>query len=493
MGKVTRRAFLGWLVVGSAGCSRVIDEYTLPDLPERLVLPTGLGRNPMAHLLNRATYGPRPEQILEVERLGQSEWLAQQLDYRDIEDGDLELRLRRYDTLKLMSRDLVSFKSGDDRRFVADELAAATLMRAIYSRRQLYEVMVGFWSDHFSLYHFKDRVASLKTVDDREVIRPHALGKFGDMLRASAHSPAMLVYLDNVLNEKSHPNENYAREIMELHTLDVEGGYTEQDIQEVARCLTGWSVDRRGGFEYRSEWHDDGEKVVLGHVIPSGGGKGDGDRVLAILIDHPSTAQFVCTKLVRRLVADDPPANLVADCVTTWQATGGDLRQVVQTIFTHSEFPPAPLKLKRPFELLVSLLRATNAQYDGSSDVIYRLDRLGHRPFGWITPDGYPDTALEWSGNLLGRWNLCLDVLNGEQSGVDIDFGDLVKLGQESSASDDALQFFGRLFLKRDLEVAEARALIQAAGGKSLAWDSERADIQNMVGVLAASPAFQWR
>jgi uncharacterized protein (DUF1800 family) len=303
----------------------------------------------------------------------------------------------------------------------------------------------------------------------------------------------MLVYLDNVLNEKSHPNENYAREIMELHTLDVEGGYTEQDIQEVARCLTGWSVDRRGGFEYRSEWHDDGEKVVLGHVIPSGGGKGDGDRVLAILIDHPSTAQFVCTKLVRRLVADDPPANLVADCVTTWQATGGDLRQVVQTIFTHSEFPPAPLKLKRPFELLVSLLRATNAQYDGSSDVIYRLDRLGHRPFGWITPDGYPDTALEWSGNLLGRWNLCLDVLNGEQSGVDIDFGDLVKLGQESSASDDALQFFGRLFLKRDLEVAEARALIQAAGGKSLAWDSERADIQNMVGVLAASPAFQWR
>jgi uncharacterized protein (DUF1800 family) len=495
---LSRRGFLKFLTVGVAGtagvsgCSRIVDEYTQPDLPDELLLPSGQGRHPIAHLLNRATYGGRPGQIAEVEKVGHSEWVARQFDYTSIDDEDLDLKLRRFDTLKMNSRDLVSFKSGDDRRYVANELAAATLIRAVYSRRQLYEVMVGFWSDHFSLYHFKESVASLKTADDREVIRPHALGKFGDMLRASAHSPAMLVYLDNILNEKSHPNENYAREIMELHTLGVDGGYTEQDIQEVARCFTGWSVDRRGKFEFLSDWHDDGEKTVLGHTIAAGGGKEDGDRVLEILIDHPSTTRFVCTKLARRFFADDPPADLVDSLSSSWQSTGGDVAAAVREIFAYEAFPVAPQKLKRPFELVASLLRATNAQYDGSGNLIERLDRMGHRPFGWTTPDGYPDTALEWSGNMLSRWNLCLDVLNGKMNGVGLDLDDLIETGKAGSRGEEVLSFFGRLFLSRDLDTAERTALLPPDKA-ALRWDSDQKSLRELIGLLVASPAFQWR
>ena len=197
--------------------------------------PGGDARHPIAHLLNRATYGPKPGQIEDVEKMGRERWIDRQLDYKRIDDNRLDWRLRRYDSLNFNARDLLSFAGDAD--YIAGQLAQATLVRAVFSKRELYEVMVGFWTDHFSIYHFKDECEFLKTVDDREVIRPHALGKFYDILNASAHSPAMLYYLDNVVNEKSHPNENYAREIMELHTLGVDGGYTEQDIQEVARCF----------------------------------------------------------------------------------------------------------------------------------------------------------------------------------------------------------------------------------------------------------------
>ncbi|MBZ0309037.1 MAG: DUF1800 domain-containing protein, partial [Anaerolineae bacterium] len=220
---VSRRVFLiGTLAL--AGCGKVVDRYTQPDLPDVLSPPTGIHRHPIAHLLNRAAYGARPGQVAEIEKMGRDVWLDKQLNYRDIDDDKLALRLHRYDTLSMSPPDLLSFL--DDKTYVTNELALMTLQRALYSERQLYEVMVGFWSDHFSIYHFKEEVHFLKTVDDRNVIRKHALGKFGDLLKASAHSPAMLRYLDNTQNEKHHPNENYAREIMELHMLGVNGGYT---------------------------------------------------------------------------------------------------------------------------------------------------------------------------------------------------------------------------------------------------------------------------
>lgn len=493
MTTLTRRALLGALVLGTAGCGTVIDRLAQPDLPAALHPPGGLTRHPTAHLLNRATYGPRPGAIEAVARMGHAAWLEQQLDYASIDDGALDWRLRRYDTLRMTPRDLRSF-GGRDKAYVRSELAVMTLLRAVFSKRELYEVMVGFWSDHFSVYHDKGDVAKLKTVDDREVIRRHALGTFPDLLRASAHSPAMLIYLDNVLNEKSHPNENYAREIMELHTLGVDGGYTEADVKEVARCFTGWSVDRRGEFTFVADWHDAGAKTVLGHAIPAGGGKSDGDRVLEILSRHPRTVQHVTTKLVRRFVADDPPPAVVAACRDTWAATGGDLRAIVRTLLSHPDFDTAPPKLKRPFELLVSLLRATGARYDGDARLVERLDRLGHRPFGWPMPDGYPDTADQWTGSMLGRWNLALDAVDGSLPGVRIDLGALQKAAGPDGAGASALPFFGWLFLGRDLDAPDAAALRQfalGAGAPPASFDHDQ--LATLVGLLAASPAFQWR
>ena len=494
MKPLTRRALLGTLVLSAAGCSTVIDRLTEPDLPKTLTLPGGLQRSPTAHLLNRAAYGPRPGDLERVEKMGRAAWIDQQLDDAHLDDNALAWRLRRYDTLSMNTRDLLSLRGADDKDYVRAELVIMTLLRAVYSQRQLFEVMVGFWSDHFNIYHYKGDAAMLKTADDRDVIRQHALGTFGDLLTASAHSPAMLVYLDNILNEKSHPNENYAREVMELHTLGVDGGYTEQDVKEVARCFTGWSVNRRGEFTFISDWHDDGSKTVLGQTIPAGGGKADGDRVLRLLSGHPNTARHIVTKLARRFVADDPPPGVVEACVTTWTATGGDVRAVLRTLLAHSDFWDAPPKFKRPYELLVSLLRATGATFNADAGLITRLDRLGQRPFGWPTPDGYPDTATAWNGTMLGRWNLALDALAGNLPGVTIKIDALSKAGgvNENDPSAD-LTFFGRLLLGRDLEPDDTAALRRFAGDESGGALLDHAQLVTLLGMLASSPAFQWR
>src|SRR5262249_11611084 len=193
------------------------------------------------------------------------------------------------------------------------EITRHTLLRAVYSRRQLFEVMVGFWTDHLNINLEKGDCIYLKPADDRLVIRTHALGRFRDLIRASATSPAMLVYLDGKENKKAGPNdipnENYARELLELHTLGVHGGYTQKDVLEVARCLTGWRLRtkwRKGTVYFDPHWHDNGEKSVLGHGIPAGGGPADLEQVIDMVCRHPSTARYVATKLVRRFVSEEP-------------------------------------------------------------------------------------------------------------------------------------------------------------------------------------------
>mgnify|MGYP006273279623 CR=1 FL=1 len=494
MARLSRRDFLKLALAGGvvAGCSPVIDTQLRPPLPADAHTIDAQTPTRTVHLLNRATHGATPALVAEVETMGVAAWIDQQLRYEQIDDWRCDLRLRRFDTIALDEVDLRSFGRLPDKRYVANELVAATLMRMIYSRRHLYEVLVHFWSDHFSIYHFKDACYTLKTVDDREVIRPHALGYFGDMLRASAHSPAMLVYLDNIANEKSHPNENYAREIMELHTLGVDGGYTEQDVQEVARCFTGWTINDNHQFEYRDAWHDKGEKRVLGHVIAAGGGKSDGDRVLDILIEHPSTARYIATKLARRFVADDPPASVVNALVEAWHSSargtqGGDIRAMMRALFDHPDFWDAPRKFKRPLELVVSALRSTHASYNGRASLIDRLQDMGQRPFGRQTPDGYPDVARAWGSNLAPRWNLALDLVQDSDrlSGVGVPLNQWRDWG-----GDDPIRYVGRALLMRDLTTSEYETI---AGVIGKTRNLSPYDMGQTIALLLSTPAFQWR
>src|SRR5260221_1398148 len=367
---MNRRDFLKVMGIGTGAAligADVAEALAAPDLPEALRSAATLAQqDPVAHVLKRVTFGPRPGQVDAVKKLGVQPYLEQQLAPQNINDDASEQRLGNYITLDMTPIELNAL--GKDQRQTIVELDSATIMRATYSERQLYEVMVAFWSEHFSIWHLKETDKILKTMDDREVVRKYALGKFRDILGASAKSPAMLVYLDNAGSIKLHPNENYARELMELHTLSV-GNYSENDIKEVARCFTGWTVQgpraaNPGEFTFNAKFHDNDAKTVLGHTIPAGGGLQDGETVLDILASHPITAQFIATKLVRRFIADDPPESVVKAATQTYLSSGGDIPSVLRTLFAAPEFMIAPPKYKRPFEYLISLYRAFDVQLD---------------------------------------------------------------------------------------------------------------------------------
>ncbi|MBT7782319.1 MAG: DUF1800 family protein, partial [Anaerolineae bacterium] len=302
---ITRRDFLklASLVAGSAALSSCAPVYEnlarLDFLPlEGEGLGMGVNLQDFA-LVNRLTFGAGHEDLTRVAQIGIDAWVQEQVEFESVSDERCDLRLRQFDTLDLSANDLFDLSDkifdDQDKIKIPNELRHATLTRQVYSRRQVYERMVEFWSDHFNISTEKGDCFYLKTVDDREVIRPHSLGFFGDLLWASAHSPAMLVYLDNQSNLKDAPNENYAREVMELHTLGVDGGYTQQDVMELARCLTGWGMKEhfwRGDFEFDADNHDASAKKVLGMNIPAGGLE-EAERVILNLGLHTSTATFV--------------------------------------------------------------------------------------------------------------------------------------------------------------------------------------------------------
>ena len=343
----------------TAACSTMGRELVQRELPEGLTAVATTTTDPIRRLLNRAGYGSRPGDVQRVAAMGLAAYLEEQLNPADIDDTATDLLLRNLTAYHMDISQLIE----EDERDAIPDLIWSTVARALYSQRQLYEAMVEFWSDHFNIYVRKNEFTpALKIIDDREVIRPHALGKFRHLLFASAQSPAMLVYLDNVQNEKSHPNENYARELMELHTLGVHSGYTQADIQELARIFTGWSVARRGlqkgEFVFQPERHDDGEKHLLGHTVPAGQGQGDVAQALEILVTHPATAVFIATKLVRHFVADEPPSALVNRLAQTFTDSDGDIKSMLRVLFLSEEFANAPPKLKRPYTYFISSLRA---------------------------------------------------------------------------------------------------------------------------------------
>jgi len=333
------------------------------------------------------------------------------------------------------------------------DLNEAKLLRAVYSSRQLEEVLVDFWYNHFNVFLDKGNDRFLVTSYERDSIRPYVLGKFKDMLLATAQDPAMLFYLDNWQSVAPPPeprrrnarglNENYARELLELHTLGVDGGYTQQDIIAVARCFTGWTIReplRGGGFEFNDRVHDKSEKVVLGVTIPAGGGKEDGLKVLEILVNHPSTARFISRKLAQRFVADDPPPALIERMAKTFREKDGDLREVMKTMLDSKEFWSQGAwrgKIKSPLEMIASAIRATGAEVESAFILANQLQQLGQPLYRKMEPTGYSTVAAEWTNSaaLLARMNFALALTQNRVPGLKVDPSRFEKLGAPAAIS----------------------------------------------------------
>lgn len=517
--KVSRRQFIvvgaGAVVAAGAGCGRSdavteakrwLGKPTAPPLADVLTAPKGPEIDRVAHALNRLTFGARPGNYARVAATGVEAFIEDQLAPERIDDALCE-RVIRHEFASLADPESALFprkgdasdplqqifpamkdkgaRVGDLYEFkdkvLLEELTRSTLLRAVLSERQLFEVMVQFWSDHFNIDPSKAEAKWLKTADDRDVIRAHALGNFRELLRASAVSPAMLWYLDGRVNRKSRPdekpNENYARELLELHTLGVHGGYTQQDVIEVARCLTGWTVrDKKkffkGRVEFQARQHDDGGKRVLGVDIPAGLGARDLDRVLEIVVAHPSTARHLAWKLCRRFIADEPPEAAVKATAAAFVQSGGDIPKTLRALFGTTEFwaeEGRGGKFKRPFHFVVSALRATNAETDAARPLVDFLLRLGHAPFRYTTPDGYPETATHWQNTLLWRWNFATALTENRIKGTRVDLEELrARLG-----TDEALM---ATLLGRRPNATEREAFQESGAG---------------VALLVASPAFQ--
>ncbi len=419
-------AALAGLLPGCSSGGSDDDASSPPAAPAAIPKPS-----PEYTALRRTSFGPHRDELASIDALGIDAYLEQQLDYTNIVDGTLEADIAALFPLTTRSPAQLIAGFPDNIFAIATQMVAATQYRQMFSKRQLYEIMVEFWGDHFNIHLLNGLGPTLKPEDDRDVIREHALGNFRDLLHASAKSPAMLFYLDNFFNQAGAPNENYARELMELHTLGVDGGYTEDDVKEVARCFTGWTIrfppdPNYGEFVYVDAIHDAGAKTVLGVPITAGG-QGDGEQVLDLLADHPSTARFVATKLCRRFVSDDPPAVMIDAVAAAFSASAGDIKTTLRALFANAAFrDSADLKITRPSEYLTALVRAlapdTPYPPDNGEFWLIAQNLLGQLPFYWPTPDGYPDRQDYWAstGGLLNRWRLSFLSFAGIIPGLDV-------------------------------------------------------------------------
>lgn len=361
----------------------------------------------LVKLVRRVTNGVTPDEMALARKLGFHGYLNYHLDWKKIDDTQVQGFVgQNYPDINKDVSELFSLDQGKLR----GQFANATLYRAAFSQRQLYERMVEFFSDHFNIDY--NKVQYMRLPDDQSVARAHALGKFPDMVKASAHSPAMLEYLDNTRNRSVAPNQNYARELMELHTVGVSGGYTQDDVAEMSRCLTGWGIAPRGAaFLFSPSVHDYGRKVVMGQVIeeqPSSAGqlgKTDGDRMIDFLVAHPSTARYLSTKMLRWLLQYTPSESQVDAVASVYTRTKGDIPSMVRAILTPANLTVAAPRYRRPFTFLVAALRATRPNVLRVEQLTNRLATLGQPIGGWSPPDGYPDEAAFWAGGVLPRWN----------------------------------------------------------------------------------------
>ncbi len=502
-----------------------------------------------AIVMNRMAFGPRPDYLSEIAAAGGLDgYVEQQLDPASIADADCETRLASFNfaTLNLPLGQLWAYRTQTSNRdrIPFYETRTATWIRAVYSKRQLLEVLVDFWHNHFNVYGQQYLIRSVFVHYDRDVIRAHALGNFRAMLEAVARSTAMLYYLDNVFSEDSGPNENYARELFELHTLSIAAyhpeytigtvppdfyannvGYIDSDVYEAARAFTGWSVANGdsqsggvndGAFRYKSDWHDRFQKQVLGHLVVNDQPPlKDGQDVLDWVAEHPATAAHIATKLCRRLIADDPPSSVIAAAASAFLANKSapdQLKQTVRAILYSSEFRTAwGQKAKRPFEHVVAALRAVSpanstilaprADYSVSDPFFSSYNPIGQPLFEWVPPTGYPDRAAYWlnSNGLLRRWNFFMYACEpgtapwSRISGVKFDLR--AEMPADRTTPNQIADFWIDRVLHRTIDAADRAALVtfvaQGAPPDS-PLTSAQIDlrIRGLVALIFASPYF---
>jgi len=456
-------------------------------------------RDAVLALVNRVTAGFSLSEYEYAKSIGHEAYLEEQLDHLSIDDSATDVRVAAFPTIA-MSPGSIFLSYQEEPEVPFWELKQATLVRQVHSRRQLYERMCEFWSDHFSIDHQKDPLFALKPEDDINVVRTHALGFFPDMLRASTHSPAMLFYLDNWLNFIGTPQENYSRELMELHTLGVGGGFTEMDVKEVAECLTGWTLNLDSTdpdylrTRFDPDLHQPGMKTVLGVTIPHAPPRAQLNAVVDILATHPSTAQFISSKMTRWLLRENPPQALVDQVAQTYMETGGDIKEMIRVILARENlkwnsavYRP---KFKRPMHVVTSLLRGLNLELNDPLVVNYYLYFMGHSPFDWHPPNGYPDSVDVWGGSLLPRWTFISALMEQLVPGVN---GIL-----------NAPSFVG--MVGPNGHVGLARRINERVLGRSLAPSQEQAiqefidslaplsgqELFEVLSLAASAPGYQW-
>jgi hypothetical protein len=463
--------------------------------------------DPLVILLNRCTFGFKESEYQRALTLGFTGWLQEQLDYTSLDVTALENSIATsLPRVNWTAAQLITeVKSTGSPGLGAKDLTVATILRQLHSPRQLLEVMVEFWSNHFNITAAAAPENYYKVVDDRDTVRAHALGTFPDMLKASARSLAMQYYLDNVSNTKTGPNENYARELMELHTLSVTGGYTETDVKEVARCFTGWTVTGQGAsapvFSFVAGKHDTGAKTVLGHAIPAGRGIEDGDDVLNILATHPSTAKFIAKKLCVRFIGDTPETTIVDQVAATYAATSGDIKSMLWTIFGSAEFMASyDRKIRRPIEFVLGAVRVTEPSLTAEyfQKIYVPIVTMAQVPFQWPAPNGYPDSLAYWvnTGALLSRWNWAFglaEVTVG--SGIRINIPNLIGTANTPTTLVDRLS--ARL-LRRTLAVADRDRFINFAaqnGSPTQVFSGTTLTLRSreLIGLMLSSPYFLYR
>ncbi|MFN0205904.1 MAG: DUF1800 domain-containing protein [Planctomycetota bacterium] len=467
-----------------------------PGAPMRAVPPVSQQYFPdpaspelLKKLVRRITYAATPAEYALAEQLGYEGFIEYQLKPETIPDAAADAKIAQYAGISMTSQQLWAWSDV----VAIIELQDSAIARATLSNKQLYERMVEFWNDHFNIYSGKSMVWNLLLPDRREVIRKNALTTFPELLKASTKSPAMLHYLDNQLSTAVFPNQNFARELMELHSLGIDNGYTQQDVVEVARCLTGWgyynfgSQPQSGTFFFDATKHDNGAKTVLGHTIPAGGGVQDGLAVIDILAYHPNTAGFIAKKLSRWLLGENVSRDIINSVRDEYLATGGDIKSMIRVALRRKNVAASELKFKRPFHAFCGALRSMNAQLDGTygSHRRARFAAAGHQPFDYLTPNGAPDTFVYWGGSHVPRWNFHGELLQGIIWDTSVNTSSIFT---GATTAEQCVNKIDERFFLGTLSDFEKRKLIEF-----LAVNPGNTTRRNETIVLAlSSPSYQW-